>query len=252
MVGEKDVLLSLLRLTKASPVNRLFFIKATRLPAQIVEEALGSFSRMELFNDRSGIIEASPSQRLRMAVLSLNLNADFERVCGLLSWAEFEGIAAQAFEINGYRVVRNFRFKGLTKRWETDILAVRKPVILCVDCKHWRRGWRGAATARAVEAQVDRTMALAKALPIYKKTLNLEDWQTAQLTPLILSLAQGPQRFQNDVPVVPILQLQDFINEFPLERDSLRHFSRKLKYDDETLTGSFTKKLRLSKQRSFF
>jgi Holliday junction resolvase-like predicted endonuclease len=224
------------------------FIKATRLPAQIVEEALGGFSRMELFTDHSGIIEASPSQRLRMAVHALNLNADFEHVCGLLSWAEFEGIAAQAFEINGYRVIRNFRFKGLTKRWETDILAVMKPVILCIDCKRWRHGWRGAATAKAVEAQVDRTMALAEALPIYKRKLNLEDWQTAQLTPLVLSLVQGPHRFQNDVPVVPILQLQNFINEFPLASDSLRHFSRKLKYDNETLTSSFTKKPKLSKQ----
>lgn len=248
MVGEKDVLISLLKSTKASPVNRLSFIKATRLPTQIVEEALTGFSRMELFNDHSGIIEASPSQRLRMAVHALNLNADFERICGLLSWAEFEGIAAQAFETNGYRVVRNFRFKGLTKRWETDILAFRKPVILCADCKRWRRGWRGAATAKAVEAQADRTVALAEVLPFYKGTLNLEEWQTAQLTPLILSLVQGPHRFLNDVPVVPILQLQNFINEFPLAMDSLRHFSTKLKYHSEILTNSFTKKLRLSEE----
>ena len=46
--------------------------------------------------------------------------------------------------------------------------------------------------------------------------------------PLILSLVPGPRRFFNAVPVVPILQLQDFISEVEVELDSLRHIDIKI------------------------
>jgi len=228
MAPERDVLISLLKLTQTGPVSRTLFTKATRVSRDVAEKALTKFAQMSLFEEHGDIIEVSPSQRVKMSIHALKLGADLERVCNLLSWAEFEMIAGQAFETNGYRVVRNLRFKHGRNRWEMDVLGIKNPLIICVDCKHWRRGWRSAATAKAVEAQVERTKALAEVLPRNVHKVGLEGWRSATLVPLVLSLLRGPHRFYNTVPVVPILQLQDFISEVLVELDSLLHIDRKI------------------------
>lgn len=232
MATERAIHLSLLKMTKTGPVSRSTFVKATRLPSQIVERALEDLAQKGLFKEYSGVIEISPIQRVKMAISALGLGADFERVCNSLSWAEFEIVTSQAFEVNGYQVIRNLHFENASKRWEIDVVSAKRPVILCVDCKHWKRGWRGAATAKAVNAQVERTSALAKVLPKYAEVLKVGDWRTVKLAPLILSLVQGPYKFYNGVPIVPILQLQDFINEVLVESDFMQFFVRNLHRED--------------------
>jgi len=227
MTVEKDVLLSLLRLTRNGAVRKELLAKNAKTPTQTTNQVLIKLSKSDLFHEHEGIIEASPSQRVKMAVQALRLAADLERVCNLLSWTEFESIAAQAFEANGYRVVRNFRFKQASRRWEIDVIGFKKPLILCVDCKHWKRGWQKAATVKAVEAQVERTEAFAKALPNYYQKAKLEEWETATLLPLVMSLTLGPYKFYNNVPIVPVLQLQDFINELPAQAHLLKNFHQK-------------------------
>lgn len=236
MKTRRDILLRLLNLTKAGPVSQSHIAKATNLPTATVEEALGVFFQTGLFDVYGGLIEASPSQRLGMAMTALALGADFERICNSLSWREFEGVTAQAFEANGYRVIRNFNFKNLSRRWEIDVLGIKQPTVLCADCKHWKRGWRNAASASAVQAQIERTTALNEALPRYSRILGIESWTQARLVPMVLSLVQGPCKFHNGVPVVPALQIQDFINEVPLGSGYLLHFDKKLGPENQKLT----------------
>ena len=133
MTLEKNVLISLLKLTRTGPVSRAFFTKAARIPNDAAKEALAKFANMSLFDEHGDIIEASPRQRVKMSVYALTLGSDVERVCSLLSWAEFEMIAGQAFETNDYRVVRNLHFTQGTNRWELDVLGIRKPLIICAD-----------------------------------------------------------------------------------------------------------------------
>jgi hypothetical protein len=228
MTLEKNVLISLLKLTRTGPISRAFLTKAARIPEGAAKEVLAKFAHMSLFEEHGDIIEASPRQRVEMSIYALTLGLDVERVCSLLSWAEFEMIVGQAFETNDYRVVRNLHFTERTNRWEMDVLGIRKPLIICADCKHWKRGWRGAATAKAVEAQVKRTEALAEALSRSVHKIGLEGWRRATLLPLVLSLLPGPLKFYNAVPVVPILQLQGFMSEVDVELDSLHRIDRKI------------------------
>jgi len=232
---EKNVLLSLLRLTRSGSVRKELLAKDAKTPTQATEQALKKLSQNDLFNEHEGVIEASPSQRVKMAVQAIRLAADLERVCNLLSWTEFESIAAQAFEANGYRVMKNLRFKQASRRWEIDVIGLKKPLILCVDCKHWKRGWQRAATVKAVEAQIERTEAFAKALPNYYQKARLEGWETATLLPIVMSLTPGPYKFYNNVPIVPVLQLQDFINELPAQAHLLKKFHQKHVKLDENL-----------------
>ena len=226
MTIEKRILLSLLRCTKEGPASRQMLVKISKLPAEATEKTLSKFKRRSLFEEHCGIIEASPSQRVKIAIQALQLGADLQRACNLLSWAEFEEVAAQAIEANGYRAIRNFHFKYMTKKWEIDIIGIKTPLILCIDCKHWRHGWCRAANLKAVEAQIERTEAFAEAWPNYARRIKLEASHAATFVPLILSLLPGPEKLLDKVPIVPVPKLQDFINGLPFELDSLHHIDR--------------------------
>jgi len=228
MTSEKDVIVSLLRLTKTGPIQRESLRKNARVSVPVLDEALSKLFEGGFIRQQRGLIEVSSSQRVNLTVQAIKLGADFEHVCKFLEWTEFESIAAQDFQANGFSVLSNFRFKHAGKRWEIDILSCREPLIVCVDCKHWQRGWSRAATVKAVEAQIERTRAFADALPNYQQKARLSGWKNATLVPIILSMVPGPFKFHNNVPIVPVLQLQDFINQLPLEVSLLTHFKKKL------------------------
>jgi len=225
MAVERDLVISILKLTKTGPVRRELVSRDARVPVQVADGMLKKLSGMELIRYRGQLIEVSPSQRVRMAVRVVELGADPERVCRVLEWGEFEEIAVKAFEANNFMVRRRFRFKWAGRRWEVDVLGCKEPLVACVDCKHWRRGWRGSAIIRAVEAQVERTQALAEALPSLHKKAGLVNWKKAVLVPMILSLVPGPFKFYKNTPIVPILQLPSFLNELPAYTTSLTRFS---------------------------
>ena len=170
-------------------------------------------------------IEASSNQRLKMAIQTLELRADFERVCKFLEWMEFENISAVTFEANAFTVKRRFRFKWAGKRREIDLLGLRESMIVCADCKHWLRGWRRSAIIKTVELQVVRTKALADALPSLDSKIGLTKWKHATLIPMVLSLVPIPFKFHKQVPIVPILQLQSFLNELPAHTTTLKLFT---------------------------
>jgi len=226
MAAEKGILVSLLRLTKTGVVQKELIKKDARVSVQVMESVLKKLSEAGLINQQRGLIEVSANQRVNLATHALKWGLDFEQICKLLQWTEFESIAAQAFQVNGFGVLKNFRFRHAKKHWEIDVLGFREPLIVCVDCKHWQRGWNRTATIKAAEAQVERTQAFADALPNYYQKARLTDWKSATLIPIVLSLIPGPFKFHNNVPIVSVLQLQDFISQLPLEVSSLSHFKK--------------------------
>ena len=230
MLAERDVLISLLKLTQRGPVSRTLLTKSTRATVEVVERALEKFEQLSLFDEYRGVIEVSPKQRAKIVTRALELGADLEHVCRFLSWAEFEMITAQALEANGYRVINNFRFKHGKERREIDVLGLDEPLIICVDCKHWKRGLRTAAAQKTIEAQIERTRALADVLPRYLQEIGLESWGAATLLPMVVSLLPGQNKLYNKVPVVPVLQLQNFISEVPLKLGLLHQISRKIEF----------------------
>jgi Holliday junction resolvase-like predicted endonuclease len=237
MTSEKEIIASLLRLAKTGIVQKELINKDARVSTEVIEDVLKKLSEAGLINQQRDLVEVSPNQRVNLAVHALKIGADYEQICKLLSWIEFESIAAQAFEANQFWVLKNFRFKHASKRWEIDILGCREPLIVCVDCKHWQHGWSRAVIIKAVEAQTERTRAFADALPDYYQKARLAEWKSATLIPLILSLVPGPFKFHNNVPVVPVLQLRDFINEMPLEIHSLTYFIKKHVMFDQKLSN---------------
>jgi Holliday junction resolvase-like predicted endonuclease len=223
-VIERDMLMSLLKLTKDGSILIENVNKDSKIASDIVRKLLEKLQNEGLVYLKEDAVEINSDNRLRLAVKAVSLGADIEHVSGFFSWQEFENIAALALERNGYVVTKNLRFKQAGRRWEIDVVGCRKPLVLCVDCKHWQRGVKPSALRKIVEAQVERAHALADTLPNAKWKAECVKWNKAKFVPVILSLLPSRSKFYENVPVVPVLQLQDFLIQLPAQVESLTYF----------------------------
>ena len=226
MVIERDLLISLLKLTEDGPVLIEYVNRDVRIASNIVKKLLKKLQNEDLINLKKDFVEVDTGNRLRLAVKAVTLGADVEHVSALLRWQEFEDIAAVALERNGYVTLKNVRFKHGGRRWETDVVACRKPLVLCVDCKRWQRGLKPSALRMIVEAQVNRARALADMLPSPALKIECVKWNKAKFVPVVLSLMPSSYKFFDNVPVVPVLQLQDFLTQLPAYVESLKYFTK--------------------------
>jgi len=228
MTPQTSIIISILKLTKSGPAAVDAIAKDANVPVQVANNVLMGLRELGLLECENEPIELSSNQRVMLAIHAINQGTDIERVCKVLEWKEFENFAATAFEANNFAVNRNFRFKASERRWEIDLIATSEPIIVCVDCKRWRRGWGNSAITKVAAAQAQRTEALAKTPDPLQRKVRLDGWKQAILFPVILSLFPGAVKFYNKVPVVPILQLQNFLDEFQGHMNELTHFQAKL------------------------
>jgi len=221
---ELKVLLSTLKMTKEKPSTTIEALRLhSRIPSQNLREMIDSLAREGTLTVSGDLVNITPTQRIEVAVRAISIGADPERVCSLLRWDEFEDVSVLAFEAAGFSVKKHFRFKWSGRRWEIDVLGRRGGIVASVDCKHWRRNWHRSSIVRIVKSHVDRTRALAEASRLVGIGINREERIT--FIPIILSLIPGPFKFYMRVPIVPILQLQDFLYELEAHIDALTHFT---------------------------
>jgi len=223
---ERNLLISLLKLTEKGTVEQETVKKDTRLPASVVALLLRKLQNENLIYFQDGSIASNTPSRLKIAIKALSLGADLEQLSHFLRWQEFEDMAALALELNGYAAQKNVRFKHGGRRWEIDAVGCKKPLVVCIDCKHWHHGMHPSTLQKMAAAQSNRVNAFAENLPNTTNELPCTTWEKAQFIPVIVSLIQTQTKFVNQVPVVSVLQLQDFINQLPLHLESVKHFSR--------------------------
>jgi Holliday junction resolvase-like predicted endonuclease len=226
MVIERDLLISLLKLTKDGPVLTKSVNQEARIASDIARKLLENLQNEGLLYLKDDSVEVNNDNRLRLAVKAVSIGADVEHVSILLRWQEFEDIAAVALERNGYVTAKNVRFKHGGRRWEIDVVGCRKPIVLCVDCKRWQRGVKPSALGKIVEAQMERACALADTLPSPALKVACVKWNKAKFVPVILSLVPSRFKFYDGVPVVPVLQLQDFLVQLPAYMESVKYFTK--------------------------
>ncbi len=229
MSAKREILVAVLKLTREGPIDYSLISKNARIPTETGEKLLRNLADNGFVRFRAKVLEVSPDQRVRIAVEALRLGADFEKVCWLLDWREFESIATKAFETYSFTVAKNFRFKERRgKRWEIDLLACRHPLVVSVDCKHWQHRWTSSPIVRVTEEHVERTRAFANTLPTFYMKLGLGKWKSAKIVPAVLSLLPAPFKFHQGIPIVPVLQLQNFLNELYVHMDLLTYFTQEL------------------------
>jgi Holliday junction resolvase-like predicted endonuclease len=230
MTVERDLLISLLKLTKDGPVLVECVKKDSKTTWGIARKVLEKLQKEDIIYLKQDTVEADSYSRLKLAVKAISIGADAENVSNLLRWQEFEDITAVALERAGYIVAKNVHFKHAGRKWEIDIVGCRKPLVICIDCKHWRHGTAPSAIRRITEAQVERTRALAESLPNVSLELECVKWDKAKFVPAILTLMPVSFKFYDKVPIVPVLQLQDFLNQLPAYTESLKYFPKEFNH----------------------
>lgn len=170
-------------------------------------------------------INLTPESRMKLAFLLIKTGLDIEYVAKYLDWKEFEAFSRDILLHHEFKVYPRVRFKSSKKkRYELDLLAIRNPIILCIDCKHWSpRAGKKYALKKAVEKQVERTKAFSNSVDLLK--FNIEKNNDLYLMPLLISwLVEDIKTYQN-VPIVPIFQLSFFLNQIDVYRDEFKIIS---------------------------
>ena len=80
MTVERNLLRSILKLTKKGPIEKTLISRDAQIPIQIANDMLKDFSKAGFIQLKGKVIEASLNQRVKIAIHAIRLGADFESV----------------------------------------------------------------------------------------------------------------------------------------------------------------------------
>ena len=184
--------------TDFSIVTELDEISAKELLYTLVQNGIGTW------NDDLVDFDI-PNDRLQTALFAIKLGADVESVSEYLTWQDFESITGLILEKKYFDVTKNLI---LTKpRMEIDVVGTKMDIALLIDCKHWKTMSKSALN-EIVKKQVERV----------KRYVADENMSAL---PVIVTLHQEEIQFIENVPIVPIMKLSSFLDEFVGNLDSL-------------------------------
>ena len=185
--------------TDFSVICELDEINAKELLYTLVQNGIG------ILND--DVVDFDiPNDRLQTALFAINLGADLEDVSEYLNWKDFESLTGVILEEKDFEVTKNLI---LTKpRMEIDVIGKKMDIALLIDCKHWKNMSKSALD-EIVKKQIERV----------KHFVSTENMSAL---PVIVTLHQESIQFVGNVPIVPIMKLSSFLDEFAGNLDSLK------------------------------
>tara|TARA_B100000745_G_scaffold88278_1_gene55391 strand:+ start:156 stop:785 length:630 start_codon:yes stop_codon:yes gene_type:complete len=185
-------------LTDFSIVSELDEISAKELLYTLVQNGIGTW------NDDLVDFDI-PNDRLQTALFAINLGATIEDVSEYLTWRDFESLTGLILEEKDFDVTKNLI---MTKpRMEIDVIGKKMDIALLIDCKHWKNVSKSALD-EIVKKQIERV-----------KRYVADESMSA--LPVIVTLHQEEIQFVDNVPIVPIMKLPSFLDEFVGNLDSL-------------------------------
>ena len=96
---------------------------------------------------------------------------------------------------------------------EIDVVGIKLGIAILIDCKHWKRMSKSALND-IVDKQTERVKSYVK------KT------ESMSAVPVIVTLHQEKVSFVNQVPIVPIIQLSSFLDEFYGNLDKMKSIGK--------------------------
>ena len=143
--------------------------------------------------------EFQDSDRISASVFAIRNGATIEDVSEFLSWQNFEELVSHILDENGFDVQKNLI---LTKpRMEIDVVGIKLGISILIDCKHWKRMTQSALND-IVSKQIERVKSY------------VEKTESISAIPVIVTLHQEKVDFVKQVPIVPIMELSSFLDEF--------------------------------------
>ena len=190
-------------ITDFSIVTELDEISAKELLYTLVQNGIGTW------NDDLVDFDI-PHDRLQTALFAITLGATIEDVSEYLTWRDFETLTGIVLEENDFDVTKNLI---LTKpRMEIDVIGKKMNLALLIDCKHWKNMSKSALD-EIVKKQIERV-----------KRYVAEENITA--LPVIVTLHHEGIQLVDNVPIVPIMKLTSFLDEFVGNLGSLKSIEK--------------------------
>ena len=151
-----------------------------------------------------------PHDRLQTALFAISLGADLEDVSEYLNWKDFESLTGIILEEKDFEVTKNLILTN--PRMEIDVIGKKMDIALLIDCKHWKNMSKSALD-EIVKKQIERV----------KHFVSIENMSAL---PVIVTLHQETIQFIGNVPIVPIMKLSSFLDEFVGNLDSLKSIEK--------------------------
>ena len=183
------------------------FAIASQVDEFSAKELLQVFVQNGIGRLDENIVEFQDSDRITASVFAIRNGATVEDVSEFLSWQDFEELVSRILDENGFHIQKNLI---LTKpRMEIDVVGIKLGISILIDCKHWKRMTQSALN-NIVEKQVERVKRYVQ------KT------ESTSAIPVIVTLHQENVDFVNQVPIVPIMELSSFLDEFYGNLDKMK------------------------------
>jgi hypothetical protein len=157
----------------------------------------------------------SRSDRMKVAILALQIGNDIETVSNYLTWQDFEAFASDLLNSAGYVSERDLRFfKPI--RMQIDVLGIdyNSQLAIVADCKHWKRNDLSSLSSCA-KKQAER----ASKLLAHRRKISYA-------IPIILTLHAMNIRFVDGIPLVPVFRFSSFVEELALHLSEIKVISR--------------------------
>jgi len=151
---------------------------------------------------------------------------DLEKVSKEIIWQNFERLAAFIFEENEFQVKINTVKTFAKKRRQYDVIAKKNNQTFLIECKKWAGNrYRLSAIKRAIIQHKERTE--------FYKNVTSED-----AIPIIVTLIEEEIQFYEEVPIVPILKLNSFLNELDKDANgsSFDDYENDMSFSDDAIT----------------
>ena len=188
-------------------ISELDFSVASEIDEFSAKELLGIFIENGIGVLDNGIVNFQNSDKILASIFAITNGASIEDVAEFLSWQNFEELVTCILEENGFQVEKNLI---LTKpRMEIDVVGVKLGIAVLIDCKHWKKISKSA---------LDDI--------VYKQTERVKNYvsktESTMAIPVIVTLHQEKVNFVNKVPIIPVIQLSSFLDEFYGNLDKMK------------------------------
>ena len=192
-------------------ISELDFSTASELDDFSAKELLHIFVQNGIGEFDENIVKFQNSDKIHASVFAITNGASIEDVSEFLSWQDFEELVSRILDENGFQVQKNLM---LTKpRMEIDVVGIKLGIAILIDCKHWKKMSKSALND-IVDKQIERVKSYVK------KT------ESTSAVPVIVTLHQEKVNFVNRVPIVPIIQLSSFLDEFYGNLDKMKSIGK--------------------------
>ena len=192
-------------------ISELDFSTASELDDFSAKELLHIFVQNGIGEFDENVVKFQNSDKIHASVFAITNGASIEDVSEFLSWQDFEELVSCILDENGFQVQKNLM---LTKpRMEIDVVGIKLGIAILIDCKHWKKMSKSALND-IVDKQIERVKSYVK------KT------ESTSAVPVIVTLHQEKVNFVNRVPIVPIIQLSSFLDEFYGNLDKMKSIGK--------------------------